>query len=109
MRTRIGPNSRVRQRAVPVSPGCSVGAIVAQSVVPNGRSLICIGQGPVRECWMSPNAECADRLQGATGGAVLAGSWALHARHVSSHAVQHGVKLRAIEVPPAHHDTMDAP
>ena len=29
-------------------------AIVAQSVVPNGRSLICIGQGPtVRDGWMS--------------------------------------------------------
>ena len=40
-------------------------AIEAQSVVPNGRSLICMDQGPtVRDGWMSPNARVnqLDRL-----------------------------------------------
>jgi hypothetical protein len=46
MRTRRAPNCRVRQSALPRSPGCSVGAIADQSVVPNGISLICIDVSP---------------------------------------------------------------
>jgi hypothetical protein len=34
------PNWQVRQTAVPVSPRCSVGAIVDQSVVPKGMPFI---------------------------------------------------------------------
>ena len=37
-----GPNCLVRHSAVPTSPACSVGGIVAQSVVPNGIWVICI-------------------------------------------------------------------
>src|SRR5512138_1095818 len=42
MRTRTAPNWRVRHRAVPLSPACSVASIVLQSVVPNGMSDICM-------------------------------------------------------------------
>lgn len=42
MRTRTAPNWRVRHRAVPLSPACSVASIVLQSVVLNGMSDICI-------------------------------------------------------------------
>src|SRR5262245_32357759 len=40
MRTRMSPNCRVRQYAIPVSPGCSVRSTEDQSVVPNGISDI---------------------------------------------------------------------
>src|SRR5690242_13666080 len=38
----MSPKLRVRQRAVPVSPGWTVSGTAAQSVRPNGMSLICI-------------------------------------------------------------------
>src|SRR5215470_8116440 len=36
----MSPNCRVRQVATPLSPWCSVGSMLDQSVVPNGMSLI---------------------------------------------------------------------
>src|SRR4030095_1939550 len=42
MRTRMPPNSRVRQYALPESPSCSVRSIVDQSVVPNGMPCMSI-------------------------------------------------------------------
>src|SRR5689334_17739589 len=41
-RTRMSPNWRVRQVAVPLSPLCNVGSMLDQSVVPNGMSVIFI-------------------------------------------------------------------
>jgi len=38
IRTRIGPNWHVCQKAVPVSPGCTVLGIADQSVTPKGIS-----------------------------------------------------------------------
>lgn len=49
MRTRIGPNWRVRQYALPVMPGCSVGSTVDQSVRPKGISVICMAASVPRQ------------------------------------------------------------
>jgi hypothetical protein len=46
MRTRMPAKLRVRQVAKPVSPGCVVGRIVAQSVVPKGMSRISMVVSP---------------------------------------------------------------
>src|SRR5471032_2696534 len=43
MRTRILLKLRVRQKALPVSPACSVRSTSVQSVVPNGISNISMG------------------------------------------------------------------
>src|SRR5215204_7751294 len=39
IRTRTAPKWRVRQRAVPDSPACSVASIVSHAVMPNGMSV----------------------------------------------------------------------
>src|SRR5947209_20323912 len=41
----MSPKLRVRQSAVPVSPGCSVGVTWDQSVVPKGMSVIRMALG----------------------------------------------------------------
>ncbi|MOA55634.1 hypothetical protein D3C78_1794610 [compost metagenome] len=40
IRTRMFPNCWVRQYAVPVTPLCSVGSMVDQSVVPKGMPVM---------------------------------------------------------------------
>src|SRR5690349_17731481 len=58
MRTRMPPKSRVRQIALPRSPGCSVAGTLLQSVVPNGMSRISIS-GPPRTA--RENVHAAER------------------------------------------------
>src|SRR5438552_11339484 len=80
------PNSRVRQRAVPVSPGWTVSGTAAQSVVPNGISLMCMEISLL----FAVDTRCREAKEHSLRGALVDAAAKLTTRCISMMARHHG-------------------